>query len=127
MSRRSVSLVVVGWLLGLLTAFVWPAVTTEQQTVLVNNAVALNRIRDLVADGWTAGRSDVALGDLRLVTLERPRYLGLVRGAGELLNNAAGWLAWATGTGVYAPRPLAPALGPTEAPKPTLLPPPRSP
>jgi hypothetical protein len=100
--RRTGAVLLAGWLLGLLTAFVWPAVSVERQTVLVNNAAAFNRIRDMAADGWTVSRSDVALDDIRLITFGRPRYVGIA----EMMSS------WEPGP----PRTPAPAPKPTTKP-----------
>ena len=37
MSHRTAGLLIVGWLLGLLTAFMWPTIATERQTVVVTD------------------------------------------------------------------------------------------
>jgi hypothetical protein len=105
MQRRTVGVLIAGWLLGLLTAFVAPSLTVERQTVFVTNAAAINRVRELTAAGWTVSRSDVAMDDARLITFERPRYVGL----SELASS------WASGP-AHAPTPALPK--PTEAPKP---------
>jgi hypothetical protein len=81
-----------------------PVLGWERQTVVTDTLTNINRMRSLAADGWTVNRSDSAFSDVRLITLERPRLVGLWRAAGDLYNNAAGWLAWATSTGAYSRR-----------------------
>jgi hypothetical protein len=63
MKRRALALLLVGWLLGLATAIVVPAVRTERRTV------DLHEVTPLVRDGWVVTRA----GPSPLVTLERSR------------------------------------------------------
>jgi hypothetical protein len=83
-----------------------PVLGWERETAIIDTNIAPiqdRQVRRLAADGWTVGHTDQA-GSLRLVTFERPRIVGLVRSLGDSFNNAAGWLAWATNSGVYSRR-----------------------
>jgi hypothetical protein len=75
-SRRAVGLVLLGWLLGLLTAFVWPAVSTERRTVVVLDDIGLRVVRSYTDNGWVVTRSD-AVGRTNAVTLDRLAYFYL--------------------------------------------------
>jgi hypothetical protein len=82
-----------------------PVLGWERKTVVVNAVTSsLVRSRGTVEDGWTVVRSDVVASDVRLVTFERPRVIGLTKLAGDAFNHTVGWLAWATSTGAYAER-----------------------
>ena len=74
----------VGWLLGLLTAFVWPAVSTQRQTVVILSSGrgpnSTGDVASLADDGWIVTRTDHA-GSTPIVHLERPRYLAVVEQA----------------------------------------------
>ena len=82
MRRRIVVLLVAGWLLGLLTALVWPALATERQTVVVADPVGCST-RDspdgaasLARGGWVVTRIDT-MGASPRCQLERPRYVSV--------------------------------------------------
>jgi hypothetical protein len=81
-----------------------PVLGWERQTVMGDSVIGANRVRYMAGDGWTVSRTDQAFSDVRLVTFERPRIIGVWRSAGDLYNNAAGWLAWATSRGAYSHR-----------------------
>lgn len=83
---------------------VGPFLGWERETVVVTNTTPQSELQWFAAEGWTVSRSDVARADLRLVTFERPRIVGLCESAGDLFNNAGGRLAWLTRTGEYARR-----------------------
>src|SRR3954469_6137221 len=73
--RRNVLVpLVVGWLLGLLTAFVWPDLTAEHRTLVVSTLTDRASLRDLTETGWRVVRTDTA-GSTPIVQVERPRYL----------------------------------------------------
>jgi len=97
-------------LLGLLTAFAVPSLAVERQTVFVSNTAAIIRVRELTAAGWTVSRSDVAVEDVRLITFERARYVGL----SEVISS------WVPGPPALQPTPAPPK--PTEPPKPAASP-----
>jgi hypothetical protein len=94
-SRRSVALVVVGWLLGVLTAFGWPAVSAERQTVVVlYSGGAINSTREiasLTGGGWVVTRTDRAR-ETPIVQLERPRYLRVYEDLRERPRGSWCWL-----------------------------------
>jgi hypothetical protein len=101
MRRRDVGLLIVGWLLGLLTAFVLPAVSTERQTIVGGPT---GRLASLADAGWIVVRTDTVSG-VPVVQLERPRYLGVA----ETLR-------------FIPPVPPTPPPRPTDSPKPTTAP-----
>lgn len=71
-----------------------PVLGWERETVVVTESsnMPLSMLRSYASDGWAASRTDVARADIRLVTFERPRLIGLWRSAGDLYNDARGWL-----------------------------------
>lgn len=80
--RRIIGLLLLGWLLGLLTAFLWPALTTERQTVVVtvlggSSPNSPDGIAALTEAGWIITRTDT-IGSTPVVQLERPRYLRML-------------------------------------------------
>ena len=110
--RRGVLVpLIAGWLLGLLTAFVWPAVSTERQTVVIMGPSDLRSVRSDTQYGWIVTRSD-AVGGTDAVTLERPRYLAVA----EQLQSW--WSDLMVRTGAAPPPTPTPVPKPTEAPKP---------
>jgi len=113
--RRTVALLAVGWLLGLLTAFVWPAIMTERQTVVVMDERDLRSVRSDTATGWVVTRSD-AVGRTNAVTLERPRYLAVAE------HLESWWWDLTSSWREPALRPTPAPPKPTEAPKPTTAP-----
>ena len=88
----------------LLGVAVGPFLGWERETVVVTGAASRNELQWFAAEGWTVSRSDAASVDMRLITFERPRIVGLWESAGDLFNNAGGWLAWLTRIGEYARR-----------------------
>ena len=106
MSRQRLALLIIGWLLGLLTAIVWPGVVAERQSyVPVDPAFAPGDLRRLASEGWVVTRTDTA-GSVAVYQLERPRYLGIV----EAVRGA---------TKGPLPTPDRSLPKPTDAPKPT--------
>jgi len=96
MRRRPVGLLMVGWLLGLLTAFVWPAVATERQTVVVMNSGGFLNSPETVArrtrDGWVVTRVDAMGQGASAVQLERPRYVSVYEDLQERPRGSWCWL-----------------------------------
>ena len=98
MRRGVIALALIAFLLGVA---VGPILGWERQTyVLTGNTIDEPRLRGFTFAGWTVTRTDQA-GGTRMVTFERPRVVGLWKSAGDVFNNGAGWLAWATGSGAY--------------------------
>jgi hypothetical protein len=117
MRRQTLGLLFVGWLLGLLTAFVWPAIATERQTVVVRfsapsstNPNSAGWVMALTNDGWVVTRIDT-MYETPVVQLERPRYLGLIERAQGLW-----WDLTASLGGTPPPRPTPVPPKPTTAP-----------
>lgn len=89
----------------LLGVAVGPVMGWERQTVVVDQfGSGGQRVRRLTAEGWIVSRRDGVESLGTLVTLERLRADGLTRSIGDVFNNAASWLAWATGSGAYSQR-----------------------
>jgi hypothetical protein len=93
MSRRAPGLLIAGWLLGLLTAFAWPAVSAEHRTRVVDKWEAVDAARGATGNGWILN-STSTIGDGVILQLERPRY----RAIGEQL------FGWFDSLGNYAQR-----------------------
>ena len=97
MRRRTVALLLVGWLLGLLTAFVLPAVSTERQTVVALDPAGYrtrnspDRVASLAQDGWVVTRVDNA-GQTPVIQLERPRYVSVYEDLKERPRGSWCWL-----------------------------------
>lgn len=72
--RRGVGLLIAGWLVGLLTALVWPAVTTERATLVIDRNDVVARLSGRARAGWVVTSTNV-IGDGAIVQLERPRYI----------------------------------------------------
>ena len=90
-------MLVVGWLLGLLTAFVWPAVATERRSVMVTNSAGFgpnspSGVAALTLEGWMVTRTDT-LRDVPVVQLERARYLSVYE---DLQDRPRGSWCWLT-------------------------------
>jgi len=103
-SRRTVAVLVVGWLLGLLTAFLLPAVSTERQSyVPPEPTLAAAYVRLLTLRGWVVTRTDTA-GGVTIYQMERPRYLAV---ADQL---RAWWSDLTESLGVAPPRTPTPVL-----------------
>jgi hypothetical protein len=112
MRRRTVSLLVAGWLLGLLTAFLLPDLSAEHRSFVMTTSLDRFSLQQMVEhDGWRMARTDRA-GETAIVQLERPRYLGIVMALENLSR----------GLGVSSPRPTPALPKPTEAPKPATAP-----
>lgn len=82
MRRRVLVPLIVGWLLGLLTAFVWPAVSTERETVVVmipaghgGGANSPEAVAGRTRNGWVVTRVDTIGQGASAVQLERNRPL----------------------------------------------------
>jgi hypothetical protein len=92
--RRVTGLLLAGWLLGLLTAFVWPAVTTERQTVVVTESGGsmntFRRVAFLANSGWIVSRTD-SLESTSIVQLERARYISVYE---DLRDRPRGSWCW---------------------------------
>jgi hypothetical protein len=121
--RRVLVPLIAGWLLGLLTAFAWPAVSTERRTVMVRyislSGAATENSTGLVAklgnDGWVVTSTD-QMYETPIVQLERPRYMAVA----EQLQ-----LWWWELTQPWrgaAPQPTPAPPKPAEAPTPTAPP-----
>jgi hypothetical protein len=112
MKRHVVGPLIVGWLLGLLTAFVIPSLTVERQSYVSEDpAFAVSVLRARVVNGWVVTRTDTA-GGVPVYQLERPRSRAVVDQIGMWLSDMASSL------GIGPPRTPTPVPKPTEAPKP---------
>src|SRR4051812_30630983 len=86
-----------GWLLGLLTAFVWPAITTERQTVVAIDPAGSvgpntpDKVAVLTRQGWVVTRVDNA-GQIPIVQLERPSYVSVYEDLQERQRGSWCWL-----------------------------------
>lgn len=85
-----IGLLLAGWLLGLVTAFLWPMVTTQRQTVVVtsqsgNSLNTPQGVAELAADGWIITRTDT-IGSTPAVQLERPRYVAVLEQLDEWVD-----------------------------------------
>ena len=70
-------MLIAGWLLGLLTVFVWPAVSVERRSYVPSAPqLAPSTLGLLTSRGWVVTRTDTA-GQLTVYQLERPRYLAV--------------------------------------------------
>ena len=67
MSRGALVALVVGWLLGIATAFAIPTLVYQRQSVYAATPGSID-IRSEIEDGWYVVRADD-----RIYTLERPR------------------------------------------------------
>src|SRR3954451_1705714 len=74
MSRRAVGLLLLGWVLGLVTAFVLPPISTQRQTIVGGPT---GRLASLADAGWVVMRTDT-VGGTPVAQLERPRYMAVI-------------------------------------------------
>lgn|SRR6266508_3867656 len=122
MQRRTASLLLVGWLLGLLTSLAWPAVSIERKTIVAGRFEVGDRVVGWTRAGWIV-TGTTTIDRSVIVQLERPRYLGIAEGAALSWRDLSDWLR-----GVPPPMIPTPAPSkPTEAPKPAATAVPRSP
>jgi hypothetical protein len=74
MSRRTLAALVVGWLLGIVTALVMPTLVSERQSMIVFSARThpdynLDVLMKRLSEGWHVTRQEGSV-----YTLERPRF-----------------------------------------------------
>ena len=68
MSRTTVAALLIGWLLGIATAFAVPTLVYQRQSLYAVTP-ASGELRSAVNDGWIVVRKDEWI-----YTLERPRF-----------------------------------------------------
>ena len=85
--RHVLGLFLVGWL----TAVVWPSVSMERQTIVVHDDLAENRVSSRTRDGWVVTCIDT-MGRIPVVQLERPRYLSVYFDLRERPRGSWCWL-----------------------------------
>src|SRR5581483_6234654 len=91
MRRRTTGLLIAGWLLGLLTAFVWPAVSTEHRTIVVERSDVGDVLVGRTRAGWNV-TSTTTIDRSVIVQLERPRYLSVYEDLKERPRGSWCWL-----------------------------------
>jgi hypothetical protein len=69
MSRKTAAVLLIGWLLGIATAFVVPSLVWQRQSIPAGQTTEMDQVRRALADGWVVIRVDGVV-----YTLERPRF-----------------------------------------------------
>lgn len=116
MIRRRLGPLLLGWLLGLLTVFLLPSISTERRSVVVLTVGSGPReIAALTAMGWVVTRTDT-IGSNAVVQFERPRYLALLEAVGAAQSPLQ-----------PSPKPTTAPAAPPALPKPTEAPKPAAP
>ena len=77
---------IVGWLLGVLTAAVLPDLVFERRTVSVSQSFERRDVEDFTASGWRIVRTISAGGNAVFVELERAPWAQLAAEIREHLN-----------------------------------------